>query len=608
MITLKLLALTLILLGPSAFACAKAERRIGATLGGSLCAQSLLLIALGYVLPFSAAVFALAAASAIAWIYALGALRRRRGVRRTGLSLLLPALAAACCAVFLYDACAGRLYLSWDEYSHWGMIVKAIDLFDELPRAGRGAAYIQYTYPPAAAMLPAMASAILGYRDGVAYLGYNLLIGGLIWTLADKAGAGDRRRTLLGGALLYLTMMAVFPLSVLRLFTEPLIALLTALLLLPAVDARANAPAEDMLYAAMLAMTKNTGLVFVALALAVRAAAARENARALLRPLLLSGIGVASYALYCRAQGIGAVVSPSRLRENVQALLSGTLSESYRSLPARYVDFLFGQPLPQSGLYSCYGFGTAAATLGFTLLLSAAHVLLARERRRALGLWAGVWTANLLYLAMIAASYFFNFSPEEVERLSEADRYTTLPALWTGLLACALIVRERAQRGRWRVAVCALTAALLPLSHMDMTVKTFITREYVQHTVWARDEVDRTTAYIREALAGQPEARLLCMGDYAYAQLHYTLAGVTDIGRADAAWDAAPWRADVQALETRLREGGYTHVFAGGLDSVDASFSALVEGEAPLTAHALYAVECEADGGVTLRRLSTMKE
>ena len=83
---------------------------------------------------------------------------------------------------------------------------------------------------------------------------------------------------------------------------------------------------------------------------------------------------------------------------------------------------------------------------------------------------------------------------------------------------------------------------------------------------------------------------------------------MTDIGRADAAWDAAPWRADVQALETRLREGGYTHVFAGGLDSVDASFSALVEGEAPLTAHALYAVECEADGGVTLRRLSTMKE
>ena len=53
MIKLKLLVFTLILLGPCAFGFARRAAHVGRTLPAALCAQSVLLIFVGYFLPFS---------------------------------------------------------------------------------------------------------------------------------------------------------------------------------------------------------------------------------------------------------------------------------------------------------------------------------------------------------------------------------------------------------------------------------------------------------------------------------------------------------------------------------------------------------------------------
>ena len=71
MIKLKLLALMLIVLGPCACAYARKGWGVGRALPAALCAQSLALIALGYVLPFSASLMVVAAVSGCAWVYAL---------------------------------------------------------------------------------------------------------------------------------------------------------------------------------------------------------------------------------------------------------------------------------------------------------------------------------------------------------------------------------------------------------------------------------------------------------------------------------------------------------------------------------------------------------
>lgn len=620
MITLKLMLLMLMLLGLCASAYARKGWKAERTLPASLCAQSLILMAVSSFATLTVGVGLLAVLSAAAWVDALVHIR---SLRRAAGFFSLPCLIFIGSALLLYDACAPRLFLSYDEHSHWGLIVKMIHLYDELPHAGRGAAYVQFTYPPGTAMMPALACRLLGYRDGIAYFGYTLFLEGLLLGLASCAG----RWVTLCAAALYMALMAVFPLGAMRLFCEPAAALLMALLVAGALEDKDECPLCTGLYAAMLAATKSTGMVFLLMALAARLAVrGRKALRQTLGLLLCGAVPTLFYRLFCQAQGIQARMSPSHLGENLSALLAGTLGEPYTSVPARYVQFLFSHRLSQAGIYTCYGFGTSAMVLGAVLLLCGVHVLASSDRRRALRLWGGVWLANLAYLVMIVGSYLFFFEEWEVRKLSEADRYTVFIALWTALLACVLLFKAvGGMRMARRVgAVGALLAVLLPLSHPEMTVKTFITKDYVHNTVWARDATDRMTLFLKEKLAGEENVKLLCMGDYKYVELHYTLAGVTDIGGMDKSWPYAPWRGSAGSLRDALEANGYTHVFVAGLTideemiedkalldgamDVDARYAVLTDDGRPLCANSLYRVVQGEDGRACLSHWATMPE
>lgn len=608
MIRLKLLALAFVMTGPCVYVSTRRGCRPERAIAPVLCAQSLALILLGYFLPFSAAIGLIGALSAAAWAAAVA---NTGNAWKTQLQLLLRPVLLYAVIEFLYETCAARVYLSYDEFSHWGILPKVIALYDALPRAGFGAAYIQYTYPPAGAMLPAVTMMMMGVREGAAYVGYALLLSGLIAGLAARVNEKGGVKSLFIAILVYLVMMAVFPLSILRLFIEPLIALLTAHLVIGVLDEKRSAW-EDVLYAAMLAMTKNTGPVFVALALLIRVIVKpnRREVAAGACALLVGLAAYVSYQVYCHVQGIEAVISPSHLGENMQALLSGTLHEAYATLPVRYLRFFFTVKLPDSGVYSNYGFGTCAAVNGVMLLLTAAHIAISRDRRQALRLWSGVWLANLLYTVMIVASYFVSFELAEVEQLAEADRYSMLMPLITGIIACALIMRESRMELRPAATVCGAFAALLWLSHPEMTVGTFITREYIDHTIWAQDETNRTAEFIKTHVPAWESARVLCMGEYNYEQLHCMLAGVCDIGRFDESWKKASWAGDVQALRQALAAGEYAYVFVGGEGegdlALDGRYAALTYNGEALVTQSLYLVGRDEQGSVWLAPLAAM--
>lgn len=605
MIKLKMAALAAILLGPSAALYAKKGWKVERTLPSVLCAQSLLLILLGYLLPFSWGVIAVAALSAAAWVYAAA---RAGSVRRALGFFNLPCLLFLLSIPILYRACSHRVYYSYDEHSHWGLLIKVITLFDELPRAGRGAPLILFTYPPAAAMLPSLACTILPYRDSIANFGYGLVIAGMMLGLLPEDGKREER---LGALLIYLCVMAIFPLSVLRLFTEPVIAALCVLLIVRRTGERTGFDTvSDCLYAVMLAMMKNTGPVILACMLVARLIArpCRREARDCLRMLILALAAFASYAVYCRAQGITASMSPSHFSENLAALLGGTLSETYLTVPSRMLEFFLGFKLSQAGVYTCYAFGTCAMVYAFLLLLTGVHIAVAGDRRRAVRTWCGIWAANVLFVLMLMASYLFFFEEWEVARLNEADRYLVLPAFWTALMFCSLLLHERetSRMKQRRAAICLATLVFLPLSHPEMTYNTFITDNYAYRTVWARAESELQAALLKEHLPG--DAKLLCMGDYDYVSLHYLMADALDIGKLAESWQEAPWRGDCDAVRRELETGGYTHVFTGGLSEEDgepARYAPLTRDKEPLQARSLYSVEHDAQGRVALVYVAT---
>ncbi|MBR4039983.1 MAG: hypothetical protein IKJ11_07780 [Clostridia bacterium] len=618
MIKLKMAVLAAILLGPSAAAYAWKGWGAERTLPSVLCAQSLLLILLGYLLPFSWSVYIVAAISAAAWIMAL---LKVKSVKRAVRFFSLPCLLFILSIPLFYYACSKRVYYSYDEHSHWGLIVKVIQMFDELPRAGRGAPLLLFTYPPAGAMMPALAGMLFGYREAIAYVGYGVLTAGMMIGLVPERAKGVRY---LGIPFVFLCMMTFFPLSFLRLFSEPVIGILAALLIVRQSGERTCFDdVSDCLYAAMLAMMKNTGIVVLAFMLLARLVAHwnREEGKRCLCMLLCAAMASLSYVVYCRVQGIAATASPSHLAENFRALIDGTLSETYITLPQRFVQFFMGFKLSQAGVYTAYGFGTCATVYAFLLVLSAVHTAASADRAQALKIWAGIWISNVLYALMVVLSYYFFFEEWEVARLNEADRYMILPALWTGLMYCGLMLHERdVLRGKMRGAAIALsTLCFVPMSHMDMTYHTFVTRDYAYRTIWAREMVDRQTALLKKHLTGNEEERLMCMGSYDFMALRYTMADVINLGLLQERWDEAPWMGDCEAVRRELETGGYTHVFVANTDTIDITVSeypgVIDERYAPLTQdgamlmkNSLYRVVRDEAGKISLMYLETIPD
>ena len=618
MIKLKMAALAAILLGPSAAAYAYRGWKVERTLPFALCAQCLMLILLSYLLPFSVGVGIVAGVSALAW---MAALLRTKSLRRMLGFVNLPCVLFVLSIPVFYYACSKRIYYSYDEHSHWGLIVKVITMFDELPRAGRGAPLMMFTYPPAGAIMPALTSTLFGYREGVAYFGYGVLtFGMMLGLLPEKA----RRWEWLGAPLLFLSMMVFFPLSYLRLFSEPVIGVLAALL----VVRRSEEPSRfdvvsGCLYAAMLAMMKNTGIVLLAFMLLARMIARTDKKEALrcAAMLIVAALAVASYSTYCKAQGIAATASPSHFSQNLKALMDGTLGETYMTIPGRMLSFFFGYKLSQAGVYTAYGFGTCATVYGVLLLLSGVQIYTAQDRRQAAKAWAGIWTANVLYALMVVASYYFFFEEWEVARLNEADRHMILPSLWTGLMYCSMLLHERqAVRSRQRDAAIVLSVlCFLPLSHMDMTYHTFLTDNYAYRTIWARAMTDRQAALIKNELSKEENPKLLCMGSYDFMGLRYTVSDVLNLGRLQDRWDEAPWMGSCDAVRSELETGGYTHVFVASADTFDITVTeyagVLDDRYAPLTSdgtllreQSLYRVERDEQGEISLHYVATVPD
>lgn len=561
----------------------------------SMCAHSLLLFAFGMFLPFSWCVSGLLVLDTLAWLYAAKRSGSVSGLLRVfkdpvwWLTVLIVPV--------LYYACCNRRLMSYDEYSHWGLMIKNIVAFDALPRRGAGAAFVLYDYPPMGALFPAMVCRIFGYRDGMAYFGYELLL--LLLTLAAglvPPEATTARKTVAYGLVL-LCLTTLFPFSVLRLFSEPMIAMLFALCLRPVFRREADGMERlaDLCAAMALALTKNDGIFFVALALAIRLAAGEKKER---RDCLKDGTAAAlayvAYALYRAANGIASNYQPEtggRLAD----WLSGRLAKPFSDVPGLFVSVFFSRKFPQAGVYSCYALGVSAAVLFAALTLICAWiVLLSVDRKKTARLFGALYAGQALYLLMLMATYMFFFAEDEAQWLAEFDRYVSLPALLIALTACmALTWNESRMRTRSGAAMLAMTAALIPIDHPELMRETFITREAVIKTLWENSGTDSVVAFLRENMELSTMRRLYLMGDCRYIFLYEQLMpqAMVEEQRADS----------MEAMQKRLDEGRYDYAFVGNLEPD----GFLAQGG--LQANTLYAVVYDEAGRATLERAASME-
>lgn len=535
----------------------------------SVCAHSLLLFALGAFWPFSWCVAALLALDAAMWLFALGKSGSIRGFLRVFQSPVLWLVVLL--TPILYYACCNRQMMSYDEYSHWGLMMKNIAVFDELPRKSAGALFVLYDYPPMGALFPAMVCRVFGYRDGIAYFGYAFMLLALAAGLVPAQATAARKTT--AYALVLLILTTVFPFSVLRLFSEPMIALLFALCVRPAFREEGGwlEGAAELCAAMALALTKNNGLLFAALALAIRAAAGGRMARkACFRDGGGAILAYAAYRIYAAANGI-ATRYQAQVGNRIGEGLAGRLEEPFASVPARFLSALFTRTYPQSGVYSTYAVGvSAAALLGALVLLSLLVWRMSADRKRTARLLAALYAGQAVYLLLLMATYMFFFSADEAQRLAEFDRYTVLPALIIALVLGMMLAQTGDRlREKSGAAMLALAAVLVPLDHPQLMAETFVTREAATRTQWANAQTDERAAFLHENMELSEMRRLYLLGDCESIALYEALMPqvLTDAQRAD--WDGTGIADSMEAVYARLNAEHYDYVYVAALEPDD---------------------------------------
>lgn len=591
MTAIRLGALLALLLGPTALLAARRGIRPERSLAPTMCAQALLLYAAGLLLPLDAGLYALSACSLGCWAGALWACRTHplQALR----TWLTPGL---CCFVLLfpllYWGAIERVYISYDEFSHWGLAVKLMNGTGRLFGSPESAPFMLYDYPPALSLVEWLFCRLLGAREGVALFGYQVLLCALALPLAGETRWRRPLRAAVSLLLPLLVLNAVFPLWTSRLFCEPALAMLTALLFVSlALQERPLSGAGEALILCFLTLTKNTGVFFAALYLL---AAWYVRGRRALHAGVPALLAFASWQAYCALCGLGSAFS-SGIAQNVSALLGGALPEANASAPLRFLLALFTSPYRPADIYGGYGLPVPPAllyALAAGLCVLGARCLPPERRRHARRAVAALFALCLCYLLFIALSYLLIFRDYEAARLSEFDRYTTLPALLCGLVGAALCLRAAWEAGSARAvqaarAVCiACTCGLLCVGNTRFFHETVIARESVVQMQWQRYTPGELAAAVR-AQAPQGSS-IVCLGGGNVIALRYELAPDYEVSVPGGDFMASP-DMNLQTVRESLDACDYAVVLWA-----DERLAPLVAGD--LCADSLYRVEHGPDG------------
>ncbi len=277
-------------------------------------------------------------------------------------SVSMVAIAFACCTVILFAALYSARFVHYDNFSHWGVAVKYLLIYDRFPDAG--AALIDFsTYPLGSTSFLYFFCKIVGRSEGVMLIGQAVLILACFYAVF---GVVERSRRLLPASVLGLSLATLcFLNQAIRMNTLLVDLLLPALALCAVATAsthrdsfwRACFLCAPML--ALLTIAKTSGLFFAGLAavyllsvvLSKRGQRSEEKPPAresvpvrLAAALLAIAFAVASFLswqLHVSVDLKGVNSKHTVSAENIQEVYSEKTPEIIAKITDAYIDAIF---------------------------------------------------------------------------------------------------------------------------------------------------------------------------------------------------------------------------------------------------------------------------
>lgn len=348
---------------------------------------------------------------------------------------------------------ANRLLAHWDEFSHWGLVVKNMHYFDALGTVPGATTYFT-EYPPGASLLLYLyASFSIIFKEPVLYMAFNIIQVSLLVPILSIYERNNWKETILPALIIFSLPLAFYHNAYSSLYVDCLLGLTFAYLLVIHYHHKETSAFKIFslcFAAAFLVLIKPIGLYFALLAIGIimldSFLTLGENFRAklfYLVPLTALLLVYAAWNLH--------------LANNVSETVWNTAELSLYSLLT-----LLTAP-PEYAFATVRNFGREVIPymhLGLLLLglsIIAYHCIKPDsllKKKRLIILTTGILGGFALYALMLLLLYLTVFSEQGAVNLASFSRYMNTYALGSALLTFYLLLILTRNLKKYKTIIC----------------------------------------------------------------------------------------------------------------------------------------------------------
>lgn len=406
--------------------------------------------------------------------------------------LINPGLIAFALAVFLnYFWNANRLLVHWDEFSHWGLVVKNMHLFDALGTVPGATTYF-VEYPPGASLLLYLYTSFsIIFKEPVLYMAFNIMQVSLLLPFLSLYKRSNWKEAILPALLILFLPLAFYSNAYSSLYVDCLLGLAFAYLFFIHYHHKDRSTFKIFslcLAAAFLVLIKPIGLFFALLGIGIIILDSLLTDDCNFGAKLIYFIPLVAIFLAHTTWNLHLANSASEFVWNAEGLSLNALL-TLLTAPAEYAFVTirsFGReiiPYLHLGLFF----------LGLSIF--AYHIMLVSKsvkKKRLIILTVGIIGGFVLYALVLLLLYLTVFSEQEAVNLASFNRYMNTFALGSSLLALYLLLSLAMDIKKYKTIIL-----LYLMFHLSFFVFPAIYAGYMQidYAKTLRSELDKTLIF-----------------------------------------------------------------------------------------------------------------
>lgn len=553
-------------------------------------------------------------------------------------NLLTPGLAVFfVAAVVIFLALKGRRLTEWDEFSHWGLVVKNMDVFNAFGNIPEATTHFK-GYPPASALFQYF-FVKLGRPFTEAYLprALDLWIIALLLPFLKNLSWKNWKDVLLRGAIAFLVPAIFYSQVYTTIYVDALLGIVFAQILYSYFSEKEWSPFSILnvsLGVCILPLIKASGAGLAAIALIIIAVDIIVRRKMLFGPLQIAQkkekiktvalmalpvvgflFGKQSWALYLKVSQTAEAWNTSTVTlDNIKTLFTPEIAEYRVKTIETFSDSFFSVQEIGSWKVSPFLWFAILLILG---ILAACLCKDGMEKKRLLFLQGGMTAGFTVYTISLLILYLFTYSEYEAQRVASFHRY-----IYTYLLGFALVVTfllldcERNASHHKRMIPTLALLTVISLAPMKEVANFVLWGQfYNAETQKSRQEYNTSEQLQVSFDSRQEKVYFVCQNSsgYDYWVVRYNLTPVPVL--ATPSWSLGPpysaqdvWTVNISAdeWEQTLVDGAYTYVYLYRVDDqFKGQFGSLFENQEQIQSDRFYKVIQQDDGGVQLQWDST---